>query len=109
MVKLVKRCLKKIAANAHLSFEELDTILIEIEGIINSPPLTYVDVDSLDEPLTPSSLVSGRRLLTKTPFDPSLSLDGFYEDFVIDQGKLPKVIIAAFLGKISALKLTRTP
>ena len=75
MVKLVKRCLKKIVANAHLTFEELDTILIEIEGIINSRPLTYVDADSLDEPLTPSSLVSGRRLLTKTPFDPNLSLD----------------------------------
>ena len=75
MVKLVKRCLKKIVANAHLTFEELNTILIEIEGIINSRPLTYVDADSLDEPLTPSSLVSGRRLSTKTPFDPNLSLD----------------------------------
>ena len=75
MVKLVERCLKKIVANAHLTFEELDTILIEIEGIINSRPLTYVDANSLDEPLTPSSLVSGRRPLTKTPFDPNFSLD----------------------------------
>ena len=73
MVKLVKRCLKKIIANVHLTFEELNTILIEIEGIINLHPLAYKYVDSLDEPLTPSSLIPGPTLLTKTPFDPTCS------------------------------------
>ena len=38
-------------------------MLIEIEGVLNSRPLTYV-YDELDEqPLTPSSLVIGQRLL----------------------------------------------
>ena len=63
MVKLTKKCLKKIAGNAKLSYEEMETLLIEIEGVLNSRPLTYC-YDELDEPpLTPSSLVIGRRLL----------------------------------------------
>ena len=35
-VKLVKRSLKKVTGNARLSYEELETILIEIEGVLNS-------------------------------------------------------------------------
>ena len=63
MVKLTKRCLKKIASNAKLSYEEMETLLIEIKGVLNSRPFTYCH-DELDEPpLTPSSLVIGRRLL----------------------------------------------
>ena len=55
--------MKKVVCNARLTDEELETLLIEIEGVLNSRPLTYV-YDELDEqPLTPSSLVIGRRLL----------------------------------------------
>ena len=41
-VKLVKRCLKKVLGNAKLSYEELESVLIETEGVLNSRPLTYV-------------------------------------------------------------------
>ena len=63
LVKSVKRCLKKVVRNARLTYEELLTVLIEIEGVLNSRPLTYVYDDDL-QPLTPSQLVIGRRLLT---------------------------------------------
>ncbi|XP_065061287.1 uncharacterized protein LOC135688384 [Rhopilema esculentum] len=63
MVRLVKRCLRKIVGNARLNYEELETILIEIESVVNSRPLTYVSGDFAGEPLTPSSLVIGRRLI----------------------------------------------
>ena len=63
LVKSVKRCLKKVVRNARLTYEELLTVLIEIEGVLNSRPLTYVYVDDL-QPLTPSQLIIGRRLLT---------------------------------------------
>ena len=63
MVKSVKRCLKKVLATSKLKYEELLTVLIEIEGVLNSRPLTYVYQDG-EIPLTPSHLVLGRRLLS---------------------------------------------
>ena len=59
IVKLVKRCLRKLLRNARLIYEELETILGEIEAVLNSRPLTYSH-DELSEPLTPSMLVTGR-------------------------------------------------
>ena len=48
---------------ARLSYEEFETVLTEIETVINSRPLTYLYEDC-DEALTPSHLVLGRRLLS---------------------------------------------
>ena len=59
-VKLVKRCLKKVLGDARLSYEELETVLIETEGVLNSRPLTYVYNELSEGPLTPSYLVIGR-------------------------------------------------
>ena len=56
IVKLVKRCLRKILRNAGLTFEELETILVEIEAVLNSRPLTYSH-DELSEPFTPLMLL----------------------------------------------------
>jgi hypothetical protein len=58
MVRSVKRCLKKVLRNARLTYEELLTLLIRVEGVLNSRPLTYVYPDQ-DEPL-----VLGKRILT---------------------------------------------
>ena len=62
-VKLVKRPLRKVLGNAKLTYEQLETVLVEIEGVLNSRPLTYVYDEIDDLPLTPSCLVAGRRLL----------------------------------------------
>jgi hypothetical protein len=64
MVKTVKQSLKKSIGRATLSYEELSTILIEVKSIINARPLTYVydDTESVSYPLTPSHLISGRRI-----------------------------------------------
>ena len=37
-------------------------VLVEIEGIINTRPLTYLYDDDVSEPLTPSHLLTGRNL-----------------------------------------------
>ena len=63
LVPSVKRCLKKVPRTARLMYEELLTLLIQIEGVTNSRPLTYLCEDN-DQPLTPSHLVLGRRLLS---------------------------------------------
>ena len=64
MIKSTKRCLKKTLGRARLTYEELLTVLTEVECILNSRPLTYLYPDDLEEPLTPSHLISGRQLLS---------------------------------------------
>ena len=63
MVRSVKRCLRKVLRNARLTYKELLTLLIRVEGVLNSRPLTYVYPEQ-DEPLTPSHLVLGKRILS---------------------------------------------
>lgn len=63
LVKSTKRCLKKTMGRTSLTYEELLTIVTEVEAILNSRPLSYVTVDDIEEPLTPSHLICGRRLL----------------------------------------------
>lgn len=67
LIRIIKESLKKCVGKSKLSYEEMDTILIEIEGVINSRPLTYIYGDDLDEALTPSHLLIGRRLLSAIP------------------------------------------
>ena len=49
-----------------MTFEELQTILVEIEATLNNRPLTYVydDEQGVSFPLTPASLIYGRRIAT---------------------------------------------
>ena len=64
LIQSVKRCLKKTLGNARLTYEELLTVLADIEATLNSRPLSFVSSEDLEEPLTPSHLLQGRRLLT---------------------------------------------
>ena len=38
--------------------------IVEIEAIINSHPLTFLNLDDTEEPLTPSHLLMGHRILS---------------------------------------------
>ena len=62
LVRSVKRCLRKVIGRAALNYEELVTLLVEIESIINSRPITYVydDTEGVSYPLTPAELLYGR-------------------------------------------------
>jgi hypothetical protein len=64
MVQSVKRCLRKVLGSARLTYEELLTTLVEVEGTLNSRPLTYGYDEVGSEPLTPSHLMVGRRLVS---------------------------------------------
>ena len=63
MVRSTKRCLKKMIGQAKLTYDELLTAVTEVEGIINSRPLSFISSNDLEEPLTPSHLLIGRRAL----------------------------------------------
>ena len=63
LVRSVKDVAKKMLQRARLNFEEMLTVLVQIEGIINSRPLTYTYSDSKEPcPISPSDLLIGRRV-----------------------------------------------
>ena len=64
LIRSVKRCLKKVIGRAKLTHEELITVVTEVEMIVNSRPLSYVSQEDSEEPITPSHLLIGRRVLS---------------------------------------------
>ena len=60
MVKMVKRCLRKVLRKSKLNFDEFVTVLKEIQCILNNRPLTYLYTDEVNETLTPYKLLYGR-------------------------------------------------
>ena len=76
MICSMKMCLKAIGG-ARLSYDEVLTVTTQVEGTLN--PLTYVTSEDLEEPITPSHLLFGYRLLSlpehiEDESDPNCSL-----------------------------------
>ena len=69
MVKGVKRCLRKTVGNARLSYNELLTVITEVESTLNVRPLTYVyEEGDPEEALTPAHLMFWKRLTVLPPY-----------------------------------------
>ena len=62
LVQSTKRCLKKVLGGAILTYQEIETVLLEIEVILNSRPLYPLFDDDMTLPLTPNHLLFGRKL-----------------------------------------------
>ncbi len=63
LIGLTKNALKKVLGRAQVTLSDLQTIIVELEAILNDRPLTYVSADIDDEEaLTPSHLLNGRRI-----------------------------------------------
>ena len=61
VIGLTKTTLKKVLGRTYISLINLQTIVIEIEAILNNYPLTNMSTDLNDpEPLCPSHLLYGR-------------------------------------------------
>lgn len=70
-VKSLKHHLKRVMGDTKLTFEELNTLLVQIEAILNSRPLTPMSNDPNDpQYITPSHFITGDSLLSIA--DPNL-------------------------------------
>ena len=69
LVRTVKACLKKTLGKAFVTFEELQTILCEIEVAMNNRRLAYLSGDNLDEALTPFHLMYDRSMSAGKQFN----------------------------------------
>ena len=59
LVGAVKAPLRKVLGKAMLGPRELDTVLAEVEAVVNSRPLTHVADTDDDLPLTPAMMING--------------------------------------------------
>lgn len=63
-VKSFKYYLKRTVGNLKLTYEEFQTIIIQIEGILNSRPISPLSTDPNDlSPLTPGHFLIGRPII----------------------------------------------
>ena len=65
LVRTVKSSIRKTIGKARLTYEEMETVLIGVEGAINSRPLTYLYDDDIQDPITPSHLLCGRNIMSQ--------------------------------------------
>lgn len=62
-VKSIKFHLHRVLGNCHFTYEELNTVLVQIEALLNSRPLSPISSEPDDmSPLTPAHFLIGRPL-----------------------------------------------
>ena len=59
LIAIVKSSLKKVVGKAKLNYDEMVKIVTEIEGCLNSRPLTYLNKENVYDLLTPNHLFYG--------------------------------------------------
>ena len=76
MVRSIENTLKKVASVCSLDYEQLNTVLVEIENVINTRPVTYMNDDNLDESLTPHHLICSSDIATNNVSLLKIATDG---------------------------------
>ncbi|CAL8136776.1 unnamed protein product [Orchesella dallaii] len=73
-VKSAKYHLKRVIGDANFNFEQFQTVLCQVEAVLNSRPLCPVSADPTDlNVLTPGHFLIGKRL-TSVPDDPLIEI-----------------------------------
>ena len=69
LIGLTKNCLRKVLGRSHVSLPVLQTMVVEVEAVLNDRPLTYTSSEVDDpQPLTPAHLLYGRTI-TRLPYE----------------------------------------
>ena len=69
MVGLYKSSIKRVMGRARLDYQEFVTLISELNGMLNSRPISYVyDTVGEGDPITPSKLWCGKNITMFPPF-----------------------------------------
>jgi len=71
MIGLTKSALKRVLGRTHATIESLQTLVTEVETILNNRPLTPHNSPDVDDfhPITPAHLLYGRPIITLPYYD----------------------------------------
>ena len=69
VVGLYKSAIKRVLGRARLDYQEFVTLVCELNGMLNSRPISYVyDTVGEEDPITPSKLFCGKNITMFPPF-----------------------------------------
>ena len=60
LIKEIKKTLHKTLGRSRLSYEAMESVVMDIERNLNNRPLTYVEAEGEEEVLTPNMIMWGR-------------------------------------------------
>ena len=104
LIGLTKASIKKTLGRAHIILLTLQTIVTEVEAVLNDRPLTHISDDITDpQPLTPAHLLHGRRI-TKLPHQPATleelqDLDYSHAESVRRDAKIQSILLQHFVSR----------
>ena len=80
LIGITKGVIKKALGKKLVTYDELLTIIIEVEGRVNDRPLTYLSSSSEDNiPISPSQLVNGHKINSLPSVVDEIDLDEDYQ------------------------------
>ena len=62
MIRSMKRCLRKLLGRSGVDYEQLHTLLAEIQTVIKNRPLTFLYNEPPEEVLSPNRLLFRRKI-----------------------------------------------
>ena len=74
LIAILKSLLQKIVGSAKLNFQELHTVLVQIENMMNTRPLPYSFKETCDEHITPFHLMYGRNINRRNIVDDIMTM-----------------------------------
>lgn len=94
IVSCVKKCLKRTIGRRRVNFVELQTLVLEVEAILNNRPICDDHDDDIDDVLTPNHLIFGRRIENSN--FARVSIDSFEDEHLNKREKHLEKMISYF-------------